>query len=216
MSNLQTFRQYNSAEEAAAIVARLEAAGIQGLLSDNQPAFDASFAYNTTQRLYTLSLSPSDAQRAESLLTQWAEAEAEQVDSDHYLLTFTVDELYDVLRHPAEWDLLDVKIATRLLRERGHKVTEKDLRDLEAQEAAKMAAPDPVERIWMINGYLFALMGGPFGILIGYVIRNGQKSLPDGRKVWLHSEKDRRHGKNMMVIGICMFVVVVVITSFVL
>ena len=215
MRDLQTFRQYNSAEEAAAIVAKLEAVGIQGLLSDNQPAFDATFAYNSAQRLYTLSLSPSDKQRAEALLAQWAEVEAQYVDPDHYLLTFTVDELYDVLRHPAEWDILDVKIATRLLRERGHKVTDSDLAQLRAQETAALAQSVPVGWVWLVNGYLFAMMGGAFGILIGYFIRNAHKTLPDGSKVWLHPESDRRHGKYMIVIGVVMFFMFVFVTSLV-
>jgi hypothetical protein len=213
MPEFEKFRQFNSAEEAAAIVARLETAGIQGLLSDNAPAFDASFAYNQVTRQYTLSLSPAEFDRAQALLTQWAEEEAKHVDPDHYLLTFTVDELYDVLRHPADWDLLDVKIATRLLRERGHPITEADLSQMRAQEFSQLAAVEPVGTVWLINGYLFALMGGAFGILIGYMLWSAQKTLPDGTKVRLHPDSDRQHGKNMMLIGVGMFFIIL-LTSY--
>jgi hypothetical protein len=213
MPDYQKFRQYTSAEEAAAVLARLQAHGIEGLLSDNMPAFDATFAYNSAQQLHTLSLTPEDFARSETLLAQWAEADAQHIDPDHYLLTFSVDELYDVLRHPAEWDVLDVKIATRLLRERGHVITARDLAQMQAQETQKMAAAEPVSQIWLLNGYLFSLMGGVLGILIGYMLWSAQKTLPDGRKVHLHPDSDRRHGKWMMVIGVVMFFVILALSG---
>jgi hypothetical protein len=215
MPEFEKFRQYSSAEQAAEVLAKLEAVGIAGLISDNQPHFDAAFAYNTAQRLYTLSLSPEEFAHAEALLDQWAEAEAQVIDPDHYLLTFDIEELYDVLRHPSEWSVLDIKIATRLLRERGHTVTKADLDRMRQAEVAAQSQHEPVGGIWLANGYLFALMGGAFGILIGYIIWSAKKQLPDGSKIYLHPDNERSHGKNMMLIGVVMFFIILAVSTFV-
>lgn len=203
----EKFRQYTVREDAEADAARLEEAGIPCTISDNLPAFDVFFTYNAAQTLYTLSLLPADFDRAAALIAQWTLVPA-QIDEDHYLLTFTIDELYDVLRHPSEWDPMDVQLATRLLRERGHEIKLKDLQQLAAAEKQVKDAPEPLSHLWLINGYLFAFVFGPIGIVIGYLIWGGEKTLSDGTKIFRHGQRERRHGKIIMLLSVVMFLLI--------
>ena len=52
-----------------------------------------------------------------------AEKEIEVIDDDYYLLSFSDDELIDVVSKSDEWNKFDVSLAKKLLKERGNEIT---------------------------------------------------------------------------------------------
>lgn len=49
--------------------------------------------------------------------------------------------------------------------------------------------------------YFSAISGGLFGIIIGWHLYYGRKTLPDGRSVYNYGEWERIHGKLILLLG---------------
>lgn len=83
------------------------------------PSLDASFG--TTQRLPRLAvqLPPAEFARARALLAELYRDALAQLEPDHYLRSFTEEELFAVVARPGDWSALDVALAGQLLRQRG-------------------------------------------------------------------------------------------------
>lgn len=65
--------------------------------------------------------------------------------------------------------------------------------------------------MWIYGGYLFALLGGFLGIMIGWHLSSHTKTLPNGQQVYGYSKEDREHGRIIWILGIVMFVIWLVI-----
>ena len=61
--------------------------------------------------------------------------------------------------------------------------------------------------VWIIFGYVAALIGGFIGILLGYSLWLSKKKLPNGSKVPAYNEEIRKHGRIIFYLGIIMFAV---------
>ena len=70
----------------------------------------------------SVKLPSSDLLRAEAALDEVAEKQITEVGNDHYLFSFTDEELLDVVRKADEWNALDRTLARKLLAQRGKPV----------------------------------------------------------------------------------------------
>ncbi|MGI4761273.1 MAG: hypothetical protein ACRYF0_11235 [Janthinobacterium lividum] len=75
---------------------------------------------------------------------------------------------------------------------------------------AELAQPGNYKdhKAWILRGYISALLGGFFGMLIGYQLYTHRKQLPGGRRVPAYSAHDRVHGLRIIVLGAIVFVLV--------
>lgn len=55
---------------------------------------------------------------------------------------------------------------------------------------------------WLVAGYIFALLGGWFGLAIGIYLSAAKVKLPDGTKVKKFNEASRKNGYIIMVISV--------------
>lgn len=76
---------------------------------------------------------------------------------------------------------------------------------MKKQRLQELEKPDENQRPWIIAGYIFALLGGFLGIIIGYFLWTSKKTLPDGRKVYSYNQKDRMQGKYIFFIALIIF-----------
>ncbi|WP_431243320.1 hypothetical protein ACQ9BO_01130 [Flavobacterium sp. P21] len=60
-------------------------------------------------------------------------------------------------------------------------------------------------------GYLFSLLGGGIGMVIGYSLWTSKKTLPNGERVYSYNEADRKHGKTIFILGTIIFPLVLLI-----
>lgn len=208
------FRKFPSLEQAEALKGFLEAQGIEAVLGDNLPPVDVTFAGNTLQNEYEIRIDPANFEKAEGLLEQEANNFMDQMDKDYYLFGFTNDELYEVLLKSDEWNDFDYALAQRLLVQRGEPVDDALLGSLKQQRLEELAKPDGNQKGWIVAGYVFSILGGFLGILIGYFLWTSKKTLPNGQKVFSYAETDRKHGKTIFYIGVVVTPVVLLLKIF--
>jgi len=190
-----TFQKFNDMGLAEAISARLKENGIESLLENNQKFFDPSFAHNSVEADISLKLRPEDFPRADQALADYYQQRVDSVDKDYYLFGFTDQELIEILRKPDEWGHFDYQLTQKILRDRGMEIGPETTRLMKAERIAELAQPKASNTSWIFIGYISAIMGGVFGIVIGATLAYFKKTLPDGQRVYGYREEERRHGK---------------------
>lgn len=192
------YQTFLTAEAAQPLLMLLSQQEIPFETSSEQHSFDPSFAYNSTRTQFTVKLRQQDFLTARGLEAAINEQRTTEVDDDHYLFGFTDDELFDILAKPDEWSNFDVTLARRILQQRGRDVSEDTVRLLRQNRLAALAQPEESQKTWIVAGYLFALLGGLLGMLIGWHLSSHRKVLPDGRQLPAYSEADRAHGRRIL------------------
>lgn len=203
-SDFRDFQTFSSAGAAEPLLAALSRQGLDYRTSvdTGQLAFDPSFANNQLISKFIVKVRLADFERGSQVLADLNQHALDQVAPTHYLFSFPDEELFDLLLKPDEWSSLDVVLASQLLRQRGRDISPDTLRLLRQHRVAELAQPDQDHRAWILGGYLTALLGGLFGVMIGYQLYFHRKQLPDGRRVYAYSAADRVHGLRILVLGI--------------
>jgi len=200
MHNFVSFKKYPDAAQAMEIEHLLLSNNIECVFVDNGSLLDGSFG-GTAIKDYEIKLQPQDFAAATQLLLVHAEQWTSDVPNDYYLLTFTDEELYEVVQKKDEWGEFDYVLAQKLLSERGKAIDTQSLKQLENERILALAWPDDLHFGWIIAGYIFALLGGVFGVITGYLIYTSKKTLPDGTKVYGYSQGSRAHAKNILILS---------------
>lgn len=196
------FRKFPTLEQANELKELFLENGIESILADNTPSVDITFTGNTLQNEIEIRLRQPDFNKAEAILEKNVEDLITQIDKDYYLFEFSDDELYDILVKSDEWSAFDYTLAQKLLKNRGKPVDEVLVNALKSERLKELSEPEGNQKYWIIAGYVFAVLGGFLGLLIGYLIWTSKKTLPNGEKVYSHYEKDRKHGKYIFYIGL--------------
>lgn len=207
------FKKYPTLEQAAELKELLDKEGIEAVLGDNIPPVDVTFSGTTLQHEFEVRIKPSDFVRAEDLLEQQAEDLIDQVDKDYYLFNFTDEELYEILLKSDEWNEFDYTLAQKILSQRGKLIDKALLNSLKNERLKQLAQPEENQRAWIILGYVFAFLGGLLGIVIGYFLWTAKKTLPNGKKVYSYSEKDRKQGKYIFIIAMFIFPIALILRA---
>jgi hypothetical protein len=107
-----------------------------------------------------------------------------------------------VLEKADEWSPFDVSLAQKILTDRGKPVSDAELKSIHNQRIEELKAPEPSQKTWIIIGYVAAFLGGVLGLFIGWHLFNHKKTLPNGEKVYGHTESDRKQGKIIFYISL--------------
>ncbi|MEO9501782.1 MULTISPECIES: hypothetical protein [Flavobacteriaceae] len=204
------FRRFPTLELALEIKELLEDNDIDVVIDDNVPPVDVTFSGSTLQHKIELRINEADFEKAEDILEQHSNAVLDEIDKDYYLFSFTDEELYDVLLKSDEWSSLDYALAQKLLKERGKSIDKELLISLKKQRLEELAKPDDNQQAWIIAGYIFSILGGFLGLIIGYFLWTSKKTLPNGQKVDSYSLKDKKHGKRIFYIGVIIAPIVLI------
>ena len=196
------FKKFPTLEQANELKELLKENGIESLLADNIPPVDVTFSGNTLQNEFEVRIKQSDFKKAEEILEKNAEKLIDQIDKDYYLFEFTDEELYEILLKSDEWNAFDYSLAQKILKQRGKSVDKELLNSLKNERLRDLAKPEENQKPWIIAGYVFSLLGGFLGLIIGYFLWTSKKTLPNGQKVYSYSANDRKHGKYIFYIGL--------------
>lgn len=196
------FKKFPTLEQAYELKELLKENGIESLLADNIPPVDVTFSGNTLQNEFEVRIKQSDFKKAEEILEKNAEKLIDQIDKDYYLFEFTDEELYEILLKSDEWNAFDYSLAQKILKQRGKSVDKELLNSLKNERLRDLAKPEENQKPWIIAGYVFSLLGGFLGLIIGYFLWTSKKTLPNGQKVYSYSANDRKHGKYIFYIGL--------------
>ena len=206
MSEIVAFKKFTDVVQARELKEFLQKNNIECYLADNEPSVD-SFIIGSPMTDYEVKINQEDFEKAAKLVEERFAGMLNNIDPDYYLFSFTNEELYDILLKQDEWNEFDYLLAKKLLTERGKTVDEDMLNSLKKQRIADITKKDPNENVWMVAGYIFSLLGGFIGIIIGYMLWKSKTSLPDGKSVYSYTKKGRSHGFNIFCIGIVVTVI---------
>src|SRR5262245_48171337 len=146
---LVTYKKYNERERAEFIAGLLHDNGIQVEITEDRDSLDSLYGGNSQARNYYLKLQQTDFANADSILKSLSEQELATVDKDHYLYSFSDEELFDVLAKPDEWNEFDYQLSRKILRERGKEINDDTIKLLRKQRINDLSKPDEGHRRWM-------------------------------------------------------------------
>jgi hypothetical protein len=211
IENFIAFRSFPTLNQARELELLLNKNNIKTVLGDNIPPLDITFSGSTLQNQYEIKIDPSDFEKAEAILEKDTENLLDTIDKDYYLLNFTNDELYEILLNSDEWNVFDYKLAQKLLTDRGKTIDSEMLTSLKKERLKTLAKPEESQKTWIIAGYLFALLGGGIGIVIGYSLWRSKKTLPNGERVYSYNAEDRKNGQRIFLISIIIFPIALIL-----
>jgi hypothetical protein len=202
---LATYKTFFEQERATALVDLLKENGIEVLVTEDRESLDSLYGQKQFRQQYFVKIKKDDFKKADSILIQRSADQLAEVDKDHYLFTFTNDELHDILSKPDEWSEFDYLLAQKILKDRGGHVSDEKIAALKDERMRELAKPDEKNRGWIYAGYVFAILGGLLGIFIGWHLSTFKKTLPNGETVHGYTVEDRAHGNRILIIGLFMF-----------
>jgi hypothetical protein len=203
----EAFQKFHSREQAIEVGEILKEAGIEYHVVQNKPYFDVSFAFNKTDPDINLVIRQIDFLKAREALQGYYESRLGSVDRDYYLFQFTDRELAEIIQKPDEWGSFDYELAKNILHERGIEITEDVESSIMGNRIVELSKSENINPAWIILGYLSAFLGGFLGIIIGWILAFYTKKLPNGERVYVYSEKDRKNGKIIFYLSIFSFII---------
>lgn len=194
------FKKFQEFYHAKELKELLEKNNISAILSDDAPPVDVTFTGNANYE-FEVRIQQEDFVKAEKILMNEADSLMDSINEDYYLFDFSNDELFDVLLKQDEWNELDYLLAQKILKNRGEDVNQEMLDNMKQKRLEDLSKPEGGQTPWIFLGYILALLGGVFGLLMGYFLWTHKKVLPNGEKVYSYAEADRKQGKYILILG---------------
>lgn len=205
--HLLTYRKFFEPEQASALIEILKQNGIEHEVTEDRESLDSLYGDKQFKQQYFVKIKQADFEVVDNILLNTSREHLDSVEKDHYLFSFTNQELYDILSKQDEWSEFDVLLAQRILKERGEVVDSKKITQLKEQRIQELAKPDESTSKWIFAGYFLALLGGLFGIFIGWHLSTFKKTLPNGERVYGYNVRDRSDGNKILFIGLISFLI---------
>ncbi len=223
MSKLLTFAKYNTVEEAEADSTILSENGVHNTVEVEKTPLDSNFVGKYYNDGVLLKLSGTDFKKAQQLIFEKTIINLDELDKEYSLLSFSKDELLDVVKHPDDWGIYNVKLASMLLNEMGISMSVHSIFKYQEADIEEHAKPKDFNRsvILLCNFFsLFAIVAGLYseaalfliyafwflpgllGCIIGLTIYRSKKTLSDGTQVYSYSPASRKQGIYMIALSL--------------
>lgn len=205
----RVFRKFPRQEQALELQQMLLQKGIESVIDEDSFLVDITFTNpEQQQKEFFVKLAPEYFPVAETLLTEIALLELPLIPKDYYLYDFEDSDLQDIIKNPQEWSKTDYLLAKQILQERNFNAT--DIEMAEKQVIAERETPKN-GGLLVPTGYLMSIAGGYLGLLIGILLYNTKRPVPDGRRIFFYTKETRKHGLYMIVISA---IVALAVTAF--
>jgi hypothetical protein len=205
MSNYAAYEKFFSPEQAVPVLAILKEHDVPYEFLKIGKTIDTVIAGESLSYNYELKLAPKQFEYVNTLLLNEIQINLDDMAPDYYLFSFTDKELVEILMQPDEWGRQDYIIARLLLEERGVKYSDEDLAHLKNKRLEVLARPEKDGKNMVYTGYMLAFLGGFFGVLIGLLLWQSTKVLPNGKKVHTYDEKSRKNGRIIVIVALVVF-----------
>lgn len=196
-----TFQKFSNQNSAIELGVFFNENKLDYLLEDNSLSFDPTFANNDFGKEFCIKIKKYDFDKANNLLIEKSGNEIFEIEDNHYLLSFSDDELFDVILKRDEWNSFDVSVAEKLLKERGKEVTQEKIEELKNARILELSKPEQSQKGYIIVGYIFSVLGGLLGMFIGWHLLIFKKTLPNGNRIYAYSDNDRKQGNRILILG---------------
>jgi len=195
------FEKFNTESLAVDFGSLLNKNKIDFLIENISINFDPILSNNEFGKEYCIKIKKDDFEKANDILREKAKTEINEIQDDYYLLSFSNEELIEVIKKSDEWNKFDVELAHKLLKERGNEITAEQINEIKTQRIIELSKPEEGQNIYIIIGYVCALLGGLLGVFIGWHLSTYKKTLPNGNRIYAYSENDRKQGNRILILG---------------
>lgn len=186
------YHKFRTYEEAEVFLEVLQNNNIAFQVINNNPRIDPVLAGSYYEPLVEIHIPPQKFEQADELMIHSLKVDIEQIEKNYYLLSFSDNELMEVLQKPDEWSKYDYVLATQLLKKRNVFISTDDLHLFKKERIETQAEPEKEGKHKVTIGYFFSLIGGFVGILIGYILWQSKKYYPTVVK-YIHMTKKQEH-----------------------
>lgn len=204
----RTVATQNAADEITKLLAEkdIESEVIKESFSPASTFGEGSLSSNFEIRIKNI-----DRDKAEAIMIDVAEQFLSNIDPEHYLFSFSDQELIDLLSQKYEWSEIDILLSEKILNDRGVKIDHQKLSTENEIRILELAEPTKSNPLWIILGYIFAFFGGLLGLLIAYSVMKAKRKLPDGTMVYDYDESTRRHASVIFAISLIVISLAVIL-----
>ncbi|WP_207512809.1 hypothetical protein [Longitalea luteola] len=202
MSRYATYEKFFNPEQAAPVLSVLKEQRIPHEFAAIGKQVDQLITGGGPAYLYEVRMPADQFETVNRLLREKMHVHLDDIDPDHYLFSFDDIELVEILKKPDEWGRLDYAIAREILESRGIVYTNEELDGLWNKRMETLARPATDGGRWITAGYFFSVVGGFIGILIGLVLMQSTKTLPNGSRYYIYDKRTRRNGKTILFISV--------------
>lgn len=196
-----TFQKFDEQVSALDLGKILDENNIEYLLEDTSLSFDPTFSNNGFGKEFRIKIQKQDFEKVDILLQKSSQTEINEIDKDHYLFSFSDDELIELITKRDEWSQFDFLLAQKILKERGREISPEMIEQIKKERIIALSKPEESQKNWIIVGYISALLGGLLGVFIGWHLLTHKKTLPDGSRIYAYSEMDRTQGNRILILG---------------
>lgn len=212
MTALLTYKRFPTAEQAAEVITLLQEHHIPTQYEEEVVLMDKVYVGQNFDQRHLVKIPADYFSSADTLLKSQITVSAEDVEPDYYLLSFSTEELKEVIIKKDEWGDFDYALATKLLEKQGISYSTEELQLLGHSRLETLSQPQDLSSIWLFIGYLSPLllfMPIPYapvysfiGIFIGGFVLLTKKTLPNGSRITAFSLKTRNQGKLIIISGV--------------
>ncbi|MCS3867555.1 ABC-type lipoprotein release transport system permease subunit [Chryseobacterium ginsenosidimutans] len=210
-NNFSTYRKFIYKDDALELIKTLEQNEIIFELEDNSSRLDSSFGGDINAKQFELKIQKEDFDNVEKLEEELVKNDVENIERDYYLFEYSDEELIEIVLKKEEWNKFDYLLAQKILKERGKEIRPELLNVISKQRIKELSQEEEVPKMWIYFGYLFAIIGGFIGVIIGYTIMSYKRNLSNGNSAYLYRKEDRKQGQNILIcsiIGIIFWIIV--------
>lgn len=201
-----TYKKFNNKNSAENFGQLLEKEKIEYILENNSLTLDAPLTGNHFGSEFCIKIKQNNFKTIDEILQKNVEEDINTIPDDYYLLTFSDEELIDIITKSDEWSTFDLSLAKKLLKEKGKEVTKQEIENIKSKRLLELSKPEKSQKGTIIVGYIFAVLGGWISIFIGWHLLTYKKTLPNGNQVYVYNENDRKQGNKIFIIGILFLV----------
>lgn len=215
MTETLVFKTYPDLFTAQQVAALLQEHGITAEITKEARILDSVYIGQQFTDPYLLCLPGKDFERAEIILEENISIELNEVDPDYLLLSFSDDELIEVMKKKEEWGAFNYKLAASLLTSRGVPIPEMDIVWSQVERMKEKEQPASSGILLLLLGYssllsgiliafkqsgyaAFSLFPGFLALLIGWHLAYNKRTLSNGSQIYYFDSRTRLHGSIML------------------
>ncbi len=201
-----TFQKFESQEEAEILITLLQEAGIAVQYETVSTPVDVTFTGNAQPAEVLVKIHPDDFESANETLEQQAKTIVVEYPDDHYIFSFTDDELLEIVQKADEWSKEDYLLSMKILKERGKEVSDAQLEVYRQERLAELRREVRGNPGWVLFGFVVAILGGLLGIIMGWIYYTHKKTDSTGHRFFAYDAATRKKGRTMYIMGIVFFI----------
>lgn len=197
MEQYVEIKRFPFIEIAQEISAIFDLQGIDYVIENTKPSVDITFT-NGGIIEYILKVKQSQKEKALEILTH---SFVEDISAEnHFMDSFSDDELFETISMPDEWDEADLEYAKELLEKRGLVLDASKIKDAREKVISARYEPQKAKGVVIFVGYLFAFLGGWLGLIIALHLLFKHVKGENNEVINYYDRKSRNHGITICII----------------